>query len=423
MKLNHWAKLQTTSVLKKLTISIIMLIVPCLLSVLFWNQHKHIDSLYFANEKIILSSVQTGDLILLEKVLSTYRADPAVFAYKLADRDGDTLETFQKNEDSILMITRVIKIIGADKTNWGTFEVIWKPQFEFLIYFILGTIVIVALVGLVVFNSWKSFSSKLVESVEQMQTSLNKTNMPEFISEIDDLRNVFQQLQSYQSNLIATEKLRLQSEKEQALVSLSQQVAHDLRTPLSSLSLLLSPLKIEDERKSLLDQSMKRISEICDELLNTRKSALAINENLNFAITQVVNELRNVHSDKKIKLSFSDNVESLPLPDLNLKSVLSNLINNALGAISNEAGYVVVDVFTINNSIIIDIKDNGKGIPSNILSVMGNRPVTFGKGPEGNGLGFYNAKVWITKIGGELNIKSEINVGSEVRIQLPIQRY
>ncbi len=151
------------------------------------------------------------------------------------------------------------------------------------------------------------------------------------------------------------------------------------------------------------------------------KSDMAINENLNFAITQVVNELQRVHSHKKIKLSVSENVGLLPLQDLNLKSVLSNLIKNALDSVSNEIGYVVVGVFKINGSIIIDIKDNGKGIPLEVLSVMGSQPITFGKGPEGNGLGFYNAKLWITKNGGELNIKSEIDVGSEVRIQLPIK--
>jgi hypothetical protein len=67
------------------------------------------------------------------------------------------------------------------------------------------------------------------------------------------------------------------------------------------------------------------------------------------------------------------------------------------------------------------IKDNGKGIPQEILPRVSENGFSFEK-PHGSGLGLYHAQKVINSFGGRLQITSEINLGTEVQIKLPLSQ-
>jgi len=64
------------------------------------------------------------------------------------------------------------------------------------------------------------------------------------------------------------------------------------------------------------------------------------------------------------------------------------------------------------------VKDDGKGIPPEILSRLGEKGATFNK-KGGSGLGLYHSKTTIEKWGGKLEINSELNKGTDVIIRIP----
>ncbi|MGZ3746679.1 MAG: ATP-binding protein, partial [Pseudobdellovibrionaceae bacterium] len=110
-----------------------------------------------------------------------------------------------------------------------------------------------------------------------------------------------------------------------------------------------------------------------------------------------------------------------------LKRALSNLINNAIEALNNHQGKVIVGVRKINNDgtllIEISVKDNGKGIPKNLISKLGQSEISFGKTSSkesGSGLGLYHAKRMAEYFGGRLKIESTEGSGSTICLILPL---
>ena len=70
------------------------------------------------------------------------------------------------------------------------------------------------------------------------------------------------------------------------------------------------------------------------------------------------------------------------------------------------------------DGILIQTRDNGKGIPPDILTKLGNRGETHGKA-GGSGLGLYHARTTVESWGGRLRIESEVGKGTTVLVTLP----
>ncbi|MBU0507156.1 hypothetical protein KJ708_14305, partial [bacterium] len=101
------------------------------------------------------------------------------------------------------------------------------------------------------------------------------------------------------------------------------------------------------------------------------------------------------------------------------KRFLSNLINNAAEAIAGN-GSITTTLRPADTGVQIIVKDNGKGIPADILPKLTTKGASFGK-EKGQGLGLYHARTTIESWGGQLTISSEINKGTSVIVDLPKQ--
>jgi signal transduction histidine kinase len=107
-----------------------------------------------------------------------------------------------------------------------------------------------------------------------------------------------------------------------------------------------------------------------------------------------------------------------------LKQVFLNLIKNAAESISDK-GQVEVSTRWITehklkgqNSMAVEIRDNGIGIPPDSLEKIFNPFYTTKK--EGSGLGLFLAYQIIAKHGGAIFVDSEVGVGTTVKVFLPI---
>ena len=79
---------------------------------------------------------------------------------------------------------------------------------------------------------------------------------------------------------------------------------------------------------------------------------------------------------------------------------------------------MTVSLSSDNGKIFLVIKDNGKGIPPEILIKLGQRGETHGKA-GGSGLGLFHARTTAESWGGSLVITSELGKGTTVKIKLP----
>jgi signal transduction histidine kinase len=248
-----------------------------------------------------------------------------------------------------------------------------------------------------------------------------------------------------------------------AKYEVARKVAHDIRSPLTALTVLEKTLSFEqDSQRALFKQSISRIRDIANELLAKRdeeQQVLAELQASHGALTAPATASAAVSSNGKDtekpetecaavpldrllehvvfekRLEFDTNPEvaiSLQIDEpsrharvsassSDLMRVLSNVINNAIEAYPQDSSTKPVRCTAEcdGRSVTIRIADTGKGIPSDVLKEIGKRKLSFNK-EQGNGLGLFHTFETIRNCGGSVHIQSAVGLGSEVQITLPV---
>lgn len=221
----------------------------------------------------------------------------------------------------------------------------------------------------------------------------------------------------------------------EAEVRAAKQVAHDIRSPLACLNLLLSAATtLPEKQRVLMRTSIQRITDIANVLQKkAENNESKLNTNSNFENVMIVTLVEQLVTEMRVQLGTSTNISidleiekayglfsMLKISEFN--RVLSNLINNSLESFSTLKHHITISIHSKNNNIMVCIKDDGTGIPNDLLNKVGVYGFTYGKTSSktsGNGLGVYHAINTIRSFNGDFKIKSEFNTGTEVTITLP----
>ncbi len=210
-----------------------------------------------------------------------------------------------------------------------------------------------------------------------------------------------------------------------AVSDMAAQVAHDIRSPLAALGAAMKGLDIPAEQRALVDGAMGRIRSIADDLLARYRSPGAeVGAKLETCalaglVEQVLAEKRLQHKDKVgVNIEFSGGGGLKAAVDRReFQRIVSNLVNNAVEALG-KGGTVAVSLSSEDGQVLLSVKDDGKGIPPEVLSRLGRKGETHGKA-GGTGLGLYHARASVEGWGGSLKIESEPGRGTVVTITLP----
>lgn len=242
-------------------------------------------------------------------------------------------------------------------------------------------------------------------------------------------------------------ELKYKHEMELKRLKLARQVAHDIRSPLSCLDTIAKKSKyLSVKEAQLISDSIKRINEVAEDLLNKeRKKSADINRladevsasNLeacfsnqaSINVSQLIAnsiELKAIEYSKIKNLKIASNIEpeaqslALKIEPKEFRRVLSNIINNAVEALNpNQPGFVLTNLSKEEDQLILEIRDNGQGISEQNLEKILNEGASLGKS-DGNGLGLSYARKVIESINGKLQVFSRKGLGTTVRITLPI---
>ena len=249
----------------------------------------------------------------------------------------------------------------------------------------------------------------------------NKLNYKSNIMEIDDLINSINKLSN---ELNDQENLRKQ---------LTGDIAHELRTPLTSIkghldAIIVGIWEPTNERLNSINEEVKRITNLVDELRKLAKFDSG-KDNLNKEIVNLKNYIKSIAYnyegkalEKNIVIKYQlENIEAL-IDKEKFAQVIINILSNAI-KYNNGNNEIYIKVLKKNNSINISIKDSGIGIPKseykNIFERFYRLDKSRGANEKGAGVGLTIAKSIVNAHGGEIEVYSEINKGSEFIISLP----
>jgi signal transduction histidine kinase len=236
------------------------------------------------------------------------------------------------------------------------------------------------------------------------------------ITEIDELSNSIVELSDSISNQESIRK------------EMVQNLAHDIRTPLTVLkthfeAVLDGVIELDERNIKILNSEIDRLMNLIKKLDNLTEITRNPSTNeLNISMeTESIIELFWIDA-KKNDITIIQNIE----PNLQLiaeKSdyyqLLQNLINNAI-KYNNKNGNIYVNLYKSKENIILEIKDTGIGIDQNKLKYIFERfyrnDTSRSREVQGNGLGLAIVKELIQRMNATISVESKINEGTQFTI-------
>jgi signal transduction histidine kinase len=212
-----------------------------------------------------------------------------------------------------------------------------------------------------------------------------------------------------------------------------QNASHELKTPIAGIKTMTQFIlmsNFDETSKEFLkdiDHEVDRMNNIITDLLTLaelQNSSSLLNKSKAFTQNLIYDTLTNLKmlaSKKNITINTAIENFEISVDILKFQRVLVNLIDNAI-KYSNCNSNVYINCKKINDEAIIEIKDNGMGIPKDSLLNIFQRFYRVDKARSrktgGTGLGLAIVKEIVELHGGEITVESTENVGTTFTIRI-----
>ena len=211
--------------------------------------------------------------------------------------------------------------------------------------------------------------------------------------------------------------------REERLKQNISDIAHDLRTPLSSIMGYITLLDncTEKERKEYINIIQRKSEELNLLINNFYEVSLLDNSSLKIDITsidivQVIMDIviSNYALIKNNKIEINNRVPEKQIKiygeEITCKRIIQNLVSNS---IKYSTGYISIELDEFENEVVFTIKNNVSNLKESDIEHLFERFYTVDKSRNrsGSGLGLYIVKLLLNKIGGEVkNITLEDSI-------------
>lgn len=230
-----------------------------------------------------------------------------------------------------------------------------------------------------------------------------------------------------------TERVRLEralQEKDRlaSLGLLAAGVAHEVNTPLTGISsyaqILLQEIPPDDPKYRVLkkmEQQSFRASNLVNNLLDLIANRPRTREAISVRglITQTLTLNEDMLKPKQISIHVND------IPEINvrgnfhdLQQVLTNVLLNARDAVA-VGGNIWITAEERDDRVELRVRDDGKGIPPELIGKIFEPLVTTKRGQGGTGLGLAITRRILNASDGSISVQSALGEGAEFTISLP----
>ncbi|UXP32534.1 PAS domain S-box protein [Reichenbachiella agarivorans] len=223
----------------------------------------------------------------------------------------------------------------------------------------------------------------------------------------------------------------VQAEKLAMTGKIARTIAHEVRNPLTNLTLALEQLKeeipadVEDANLyfDIISRNAERIGKLITDLLNSSKpkELSPVKQSLNALVKESLDLVKDRLKLKNMAVveEYASDLPDIPLDGDQFKVALLNMFINAIEAMEAELGKLQVFTYREDNYVILEISDNGKGMTSQELSNL-FQPYFTGK-KEGTGLGLTTVQNIIHSHKGRIEAESEVGAGTSFYITFKTQ--
>jgi signal transduction histidine kinase len=295
-------------------------------------------------------------------------------------------------------------------------------------YFMLAVLCII-ISGLVSFI----FAHVIANPIEKLTKGIKKMYQGDLSQKVevvgnDELTNLAQAF-----NMMSTKLFQVDQQRKEFVAN----VSHELRTPLSAMKLLSQSLlyeenaSIETYREFLGDiaSEVDRLDKIIESLLalvDLDQEKLELNYEItyvNYLLEKLIQSLKPIAEQKGMHIQFicSEKIQ-INLDRIKIQQALTNIIHNAI-KYTPQGKKVEVSLYSEDNKVTVQIKDNGIGIPEESLPYIFERfyrvDQARARSTGGTGLGLAISKQIIELHQGEIEVISQVNKGTIFYVRLP----
>jgi PAS domain S-box-containing protein len=231
--------------------------------------------------------------------------------------------------------------------------------------------------------------------------------------------------------LSRTQEQLLQSEKLAAMGRLTSQLAHELNNPLygimNTLELMKTEIRPDNKRRRLLDMSLSETMRLADMLRKMLSFSKPDQEERSLVdINTIVDEIMLLHDkqlrevDIKMQLTLGEGLRPIMASKNQLRQVFLNLVSNAKDAMPG-GGVLKVSTGGNGTHVRVEITDTGSGIRAEHLDkIFDTFFTTKTDSARGVGLGLSVCYGFIKDHGGDIQVESQVGVGTTFKIILPV---
>ncbi len=239
---------------------------------------------------------------------------------------------------------------------------------------------------------------------------------------LDLLKTAGRQAASFLGQMRAAEAL-LESKKFDAFNRMSAFVVHDIKNLVAQLSLLLSNAErhrdnpeFQSDMFATIDHAVERMKRL---LMQLRAGTEPIDKPAAVDLEVVVRRVEHAMKDRFPKLEVNVEPATIALCHAErIERVLGHLVQNALEATA-EDGKVWICLKRDNGHASLEVGDNGHGMSPEFVRDRFFKPFQTTKS-NGMGIGVYESHQYITELGGKVFVDSQPNVGTRIRLELPL---
>lgn len=247
--------------------------------------------------------------------------------------------------------------------------------------------------------------------------------------------------QAYESTKLLNETL----ENDKAKTEFFSNLSHEIRTPLN---VILGTLQLMDMFYSsytdtagekvkkyckIMRQNCYRLMRMVNNLIDLSKLDAGFmkldmkNYDIISIIAKIAASVKDYIESKGIEFSFESKIDSMIIacdPD-KMERIILNLLSNAM-KFTESGGKIHVNLWDNGSSLFIRVKDTGIGIPREKQDMIFKRFMqvdkSLSRNHNGSGIGLSLVKSLVELHGGSITLYSEVGVGSEFLIELPVRQ-